>query len=98
MAGNCFGVESMDARYRIRRAAGSYWLLDMAQSGENYIEPVELNESGARIWELASQGADVLAIAEELAGQYGMDIETVKEDVLQFLAGLEAAGVSIGVK
>lgn len=88
----------MSARYRIRKAAGSYWLLDMEQSGDNYIEPIELNESGARIWELASQGFDAAAIAEDLAEQYEIDMETVKDDVMQFLAGLEAVGVSIGVK
>lgn len=88
----------MNVRYRIRKAAGSYWLLDMEQPGDNYIEPIELNESGARIWELASQGLDAAAIAEDLARQYGIDMETVKEDVMQFLAGLEAVGVSIGVK
>ncbi len=88
----------MSVRYRIRKAAGSYWLLDMEQPGDNYIEPIELNESGAKIWELASQGLDAVAIAEDLARQYGIDMETVKEDVMQFLAGLEAVGVSIGVK
>jgi acid phosphatase class B len=70
----------------------------MEQPGDNYIEPIELNESGAKIWELASQGLDAVAIAEDLARQYGIDMETVKEDVMQFLAGLEAVGVSIGVK
>ncbi len=85
----------MSARYRIRKAAGSYWLLDMEQSGKYYIEPIELNESGAKIWELASRGWDVSKIAEYLAGQYEMDAETVKEDVRQFFAGLETAGVKI---
>ncbi len=88
----------MDGRYRIRKAAGSYWLLDMEQTGRHYIEPIELNESGARIWELFCRGLDVAAIAKDLAEQYGIDREAVKEDVLQFLARLEAAGVSIGVK
>lgn len=88
----------MGDRYRIRKAAGSYWLLDMEQPGDHYTEPIELNESGARIWELASRGLAVPAIAEELAGQYGVDMKIVKEDVMQFLAGLEAVGVSIGVK
>lgn len=88
----------VNARYSLRKAAGSYWLLDMQQDGKNYIEPIALNESGARIWELASQGLEVSAIAELLAKQYGIGAEMVKEDILQFLEGLEAAGVSIGDK
>lgn len=88
----------MNARYRVRKAAGSYWLLDMQQDGKNYIEPIAMNESGARIWELASQGLEIPAIAEHLAKQYGIGTEMVKEDILQFLEGLEAAGVSMGDK
>lgn len=85
----------MRARYGIRKAAGSYWLLDMEQSGKHYIEPIELNESGARIWELAGRGMDISEIAGQLAGQYGIDAEIVKDDVRQFFAGLETAGVEI---
>ena len=83
----------MSARYRIRKAAGSYWLLDMEQSGKYYKEPIELNESGAKIWELAERGWDISQIAGHLAAQYEMDSETVEEDVRQFFAGLEAAGI-----
>lgn len=88
----------MNARYRIRKAAGSYWLLDMQQDGKSYIEPIALNESGAKIWELASQGLDKAAIAEHLAKKYGISKEMVEEDILHFLEGLEAAGVSVGDK
>jgi len=97
----------VSVRYRIRKAAGSYWLLDMEQPGDNYIEPIELNESGARIWELArmvnprsrfSPSSSSRISRMPSAEQYGIDMETVKEDVMQFLAGLEAVGVSIGVK
>lgn len=88
----------MNNGYRIRKAAGSYWLLDMEQDGKNYKEPMQLNESGARIWELASQGRDVSFIAEYLAKQYGIGIEMAKEDVRQFLEGLETAGVPIETK
>lgn len=88
----------MSSGYMIRKAAGSYWLLCMEQDGKDYKEPIEINESGARIWELASQGRDVPVIAEDLAKQYGMDIEMVKEDVRQFLEGLKSAGVSIETK
>lgn len=88
----------MGNRYKIRKAAGSYWLLDMEQDGKNYIRPIEINESGARIWELASRGKDVFSIAEELAKEYGIGIEELEEDVRQFLEGLKRTGVSIETK
>lgn len=88
----------MNDRYKIRKAAGSCWLLDMEQDGKNYIKPIEINESGARIWELASQGKDVSSIAEELAKEYEIGIEELEEDVRQFLDGLKRAGVSIETK
>lgn len=84
--------------YKIRKAAGSYWLLDMKQAGKDYKEPIELNESGAEIWELVSRGLDVSEVAKCLAEQYEMEPEIVEKDVWQFLAGLEAAGISIGAK
>lgn len=88
-----FEVIRVRARYRIRKAAGSYWLLDMEQSGKYYKEPIELNESGARIWELASQGWDISKMAQYLAEEYEVEPESVKEDIQQFLAGLEQAGI-----
>ncbi len=88
----------MGGGYQIRKAAGSYWLLYMEQNGKDYKEPIEINESGARIWELASQGRDVSFIAEDLAKEYGIGIEMVKEDVRQFLQGLKDAGISIETK
>lgn len=79
----------------LRKAAGSYWLLDMEQDGKQYKEPVELNESGAKIWRLACEGKSELAIAEYITEQYGIELMEAKEDVRQFLAGLEAAGITI---
>lgn len=78
----------------LRKAAGSYWLLDMEQDGKRYKEPIELNESGARIWELAYEGKSEPIIAKYITEQYGIELTEAEEDVRQFLAGLEAAGIS----
>lgn len=84
----------MGTKYMLRKAAGSYWLLDMEQDGKQYKEPIELNESGAIIWDLVCKGREELAVAEYIAEQYGIGLAEAKEDVRQFLAGLEAAGIS----
>lgn len=85
----------MNTRYMLRKAAGSYWLLDMEQDGKQYKEPLELNESGAKIWELAYEGKSESAIAEYITEQYGIELAEAKEDVRQFLAGLEVVGIAI---
>ncbi len=89
-----FGNEGMrmEKRHRLREAAGSYWLLDMEQDGKHYKPPIELNESAAKIWELADGGAGVEEIAAYLSGQYGISRAEAAEDTRQFLEGLRAAG------
>ena len=88
----------VNTRYMLRKAAGSYWLLDMEQDGKLYKEPIELNESGAKIWELASEGMDIPGIAEYLRGQYGIGLEEAREDARQFFAGLRTVGITMEVK
>ena len=75
----------MRKRYRLRKAAGSWWLLDLAQSGKQFKQPLELNESAAQIWQMYEKGLDVKKIAASLAGEYEVSQEEILEDVRQFL-------------
>ena len=68
----------MSERYQLRHAAGCYWLLDMEQSGKDYIGPIVLNESGAEIWNRLQAGGTIDQVAEEFpaaaeAGNERMD-------------------------
>ncbi len=80
-------------RYRLRAAAGSYWLLDLWQDGRAAKPPVELNESGAMFWELIEQGMDLQEMALFVSDHYGIAAQEAKLDAEQFMEGLKSAGI-----
>ena len=81
-------------RYRLRAAAGSYWLLDMQQEGK--VEQIpELNESGAMLWKLLEGGMTLQEAAQSVSHTYGIDLESAYADVSQFAEGLKAAGIEL---
>lgn len=71
-------------RYCLRYAGGIYWLLDCAQEGVPYREPVPMNEVGAAIWRMMEQGRSETEIAERISAEYGTDCDEVLQDVRQF--------------
>jgi hypothetical protein len=48
-----------------------------------------LNVVGSKILDLLEQGLDTVQIAAELSDAYAMDIETVSNDVLDFIRTLQ---------
>lgn len=74
--------------YQLRKAAGTYWLLDMNQKGPAYTKPVPLNESGAYIWQMLEKGKQIEQIAESFAKEYEIAYEEAITDIRQFLRQL----------
>lgn len=81
-------------RYKLRKAAGRYWLLDMEQPGFPYTPPVVINKAGAFIWKLFTEGFSVTCISEKLAREYGITEEEAQQDIIQFISQLSGQGVS----
>ena len=80
-------------RYKLRKAAGRYWLLDMEQPGFPYKLPVVINEGGAFIWQFLAEGLSVTCIAEKLAMEYGIPEEEAWQDIIQFISQLKEQGI-----
>lgn len=80
-------------RYRLRRAAGSYWLLDLAQEGKYSVRPLPLNESGGLIWRLLEEGRSEAEAAERLAQEYGIPCDEALSDISRFLCQLRKQGI-----
>lgn len=76
------------ARFLLRRAGGTYWLVDAAQRGVPYHAPLGMNESGAQIWQLSEQGLPPREIARRLTGAGEAVPEEALADVEAFLAQL----------
>lgn len=80
-------------RYKLRKAAGRYWLLDMEQPGFPYKPPVVINEGGAFIWQFLAEGLSVTCITEKLAMEYGIPEEEARQDIIQFISQLKEQGI-----
>ena len=86
-----FGREQ--TRYQLRKAAGSYWLRDMEQTADFYRKPLQLNETGADIWNLYVLGKSHDEIVEILVGEYGVEKCELQEDVAAFFKMLQECNV-----
>lgn len=84
------------SRFQLRKAAGSYWLIDMEQKPFGYVRPLELNEVAATIYKGKEKGLTEDEIAEILSGEYGVSKEEVIEDVREFARELQNYEKSIG--
>ncbi len=71
--------------YQLRYAAGTYWLLNTKQRGLNYIRPLSLNDCGAYLWRMLSEGNDKAKIVDKLCEEYGLKREEALGDVEDFL-------------
>lgn len=85
--------ESDAMRYQLRYAAGMYWLLDTCQEGVPYKKPLAMNEEGAYIWNMMTQGLKREQIVDALCREYQVPREVVLPDVEQFQAQLAQYGV-----
>jgi hypothetical protein len=71
-----------------QRSGESLVLLD-ADGGLYY----NLDDVGARIWELADGSRSVAAIASVLAGEYDAPLETIEADAIELLGELRDEGL-----
>ncbi len=82
--GNHFGK-----RYRLRQAAGMYWLINVEQPGIPYEKPIALNEAGAAIFRMLEKDAPIEEIAEALSRTYDIPAKSARADVEQFVGQLK---------
>ena len=78
----------MRERYCLRKAAGSWWLLDLTQDGKHAVPPLELNGSAAQIWKMYQKGLEEEEIAARLADQFEVPQKEILEDIRQFFSML----------
>lgn len=86
-------MNQMLGAYQLREAAGAYWLIDMRQDGRRYKKPFCMNETGARIVRGLSERRTQEELAGELAADYGMPVELLREDVRLFCKQLQENGI-----
>ena len=77
-------------KYSLRKAAGSYWLLDTKQAGLDYVPPIQINESGAYIWSLLEDGENVDELAVDMGQKYDIPLQEAKADIIAFMRSIQA--------
>lgn len=55
-----------------------------------------LNGTAAQIWTLADGSRTTAALAREIADKYGISYRAAREDVQEFIGGLEQSGLLAG--
>ena len=79
----------------LRKAGGMRTLLDLRDPEVSYKKPLQLNETGADLWERLQLGLTPDAIADEIAGEYDISREDALSDILMFVNNLKDFGVPI---
>ena len=82
-------------RYQIRQAAGKCWLLDMEQTGPEYIPPTPLNESSGVFLRSFLETGDPELGCLSLVKEYGITPEQARRDAQELLQSLRERNVRI---
>lgn len=82
-------------RYKLRHAAGNYWLLDTEQKPGSYRAPIAMNETGATILQSYLQTGEEQEAAAILSKEYEIGMDEALEDVRGFLEQLRRQGIEL---
>lgn len=63
--------------------------------GEDYVKPISINETGARIWQGLQENYTKEQIAEEFHRRFDISVAEAMEDIEQFVDQLEKQGIVI---
>lgn len=76
----------------LRTVAGTNIVVPVGSAALDFNGMITLNDSGAFLWKVLEQGADVDALVAALLGEYDVDEQTARKCSEDFAAKLEEAG------
>ncbi len=77
----------------LREVAGSFIVVAVGDRAKDFNGIINLNETGAFLWERLSKGADENQLKEALLAEYDVDENTAAADIKNFVSKLEEAGL-----
>jgi hypothetical protein len=77
----------------LREIAGSWIIVPVAEMVVEFNGLMNLNESGAFLWKLLVEGAEMDELVSRLLNEYDVDEKTAKADIKEFVEQLEAKGL-----
>lgn len=78
--------------FELKHIAGSYIVFPVGKKIVDFNGMLNLNETGAFLWEKLKSGADRQGLVESLCAEYAIDSETAGEDIDAFLKKLSDIG------
>ncbi len=79
--------------FRLRTVGDSNVVVPTGKARIGFNGMITLNATGAFVWNSIEQGMDAEATAKLLSAEYGVDINTAREDVAYFYGRLTEAGL-----
>lgn len=81
--------------FYLSKVPGKYFLLNIGKPEIPYTKPLELNETGSRIYTLLDQGYEIEKIIDLFVTEYGLSIEQSRDDVNFFIEQLRNFGLPV---
>ena len=78
--------------FELRKVAGSYVVLSVADAAVDFNGMLTLNESGVILWKRLMEGCTREDLAKALTDEYEVTFEQALTDVDEFLGKLDRAG------
>ena len=75
----------------LREVAGSYIVVAVGEAVKNFNGIINLNETGAFLWEILAKGATKEELVAKLLEEYDVDEKTATKDVGTFINKLSEA-------
>lgn len=77
----------------LREVAGSFIVVAVGERVKDFNGVINLNETGAFLWENLAKGSDAEGLISALLNEYEVDEEIAKRDVETFINKLTEAGL-----
>ena len=77
----------------LREVAGSYIVVAVGSAVKTFNGVINLNQTGAFLWELLQKGAEKEDLVKALLEEYEVDEQTASKDVDLFIERLEQANL-----
>lgn len=77
----------------LKKIAGSYIVVPLREQIKNFSAVINLNETGAFIWECLQEDISEDDVAKRLYDEYDIDFERCRTDVKSYIEKLKEAGL-----
>lgn len=78
-------------KYLVREFNGSIYAIAENVPADQKNDPIILNETGRKLWQLLMSNTDEASLVEALLSEYDIDRQTAKADTARFIEDLHAA-------